>query len=294
MWKIVTVIIICVCTSFAVGAENDTEPKTESVPETVEYAQKCNCRCGERNEASRIVGGVETAVNEFPWVARLSLHNKFYCGGSLINDRFVLTAAHCVTSFMWFMIKVTLGEHDRCNTTHPPVIRYVIKMVAHNFSFSNFKDDVAVLRLHRPVVITDTVKPVCLPKNDDATYAGVNAIAAGWGTVGEGKNHSCYLQEVELPILSNEACKKANYTPTMIGDGMLCAGDPKTGMKDTCQGDSGGPLSAERNDKRHEQLGVVSWGIGCGRPGYPGVYTRVTKYLDWIRKFANTGCFCAA
>uniref|UniRef100_A0A2A4IYT6 Peptidase S1 domain-containing protein n=1 Tax=Heliothis virescens TaxID=7102 RepID=A0A2A4IYT6_HELVI len=294
MWKIVTVIIICVCISVAVEAENDTEPITEPVPEVIEYGQKCNCRCGERNEASRIVGGVETAVNEFPWVARLSLHNKFYCGGSLINDRYVLTAAHCVSSFMWFMIKVTLGEHDRCNTTHPPVTRYVIKMVAHNFSFSNFKDDIALLRLHRPVVITDTVKPVCLPKNDDVTYAGVNAIAAGWGTVGEGKNHSCYLQEVELPILSNEACRRANYTPTMIGDGMLCAGDPKKGMKDTCQGDSGGPLSAERSDKRHEQLGVVSWGIGCGRPGYPGVYTRVTKYLDWIRNFANTGCFCVA
>ncbi|KAH9637493.1 hypothetical protein HF086_010904 [Spodoptera exigua] len=79
-------------------------------------------------------------------------------------------------------------------------------------------------------------------------------MAAGWGTVAEGKNHSCYLQEVDLPILSNEACKNANYTSEMIGDGMLCAGYPEVGKKDTCQGDSGGPLSAERSDKRHEQL----------------------------------------
>ncbi|KAF9801681.1 hypothetical protein SFRURICE_018238 [Spodoptera frugiperda] len=312
MWKIVFVIIIGVCTSVVVGAENDTAPVNESVNETVtepapeptEYARKCNCRCGERNEASRIVGGVETAVNEFPWVARLSLNNKFYCGASLINDRYVLTAAHCVKTFMWFMIKVTLGEHNRCNTTHRPVTRFVVELVSHNFSFATFRDDIAVLKLNEPVQVTDTVKPVCLPKSDgsnlpklwpiltDKTYEGVKAMAAGWGTVAEGKNHSCYLQEVDLPILSNEACKNANYTSQMIGDGMLCAGYPEIGKKDTCQGDSGGPLSAERNDKRHEQLGVVSWGIGCGRPGYPGVYTRVTKYVDWIRSIATSGCFC--
>ncbi|KAJ8718947.1 hypothetical protein PYW07_016503 [Mythimna separata] len=292
MWKLISVvIIICVCATYVVGADNDTDPTTEPA-DAEDYGRKCSCRCGERNEASRIVGGVETAVNEFPWVARLSYHNKFYCGGSLINDRYVLTAAHCVKAFMWFMIKVTLGEHNRCNTTHRPVTRFVVQLVAHNFSFNNFRDDIAVLKLNKPVRVTDTVKPVCLPKNDDKVYTGVKAIAAGWGTVAEGKNHSCYLQEVELPILSNEACRNAKYTPNMIGDGMLCAGYPDKGNKDTCQGDSGGPLSAERSDKRHEQLGVVSWGIGCGRPGYPGVYTRVTKYLDWIRNHVNTGCFC--
>ncbi|CAH0673910.1 unnamed protein product [Spodoptera exigua] len=255
--------------SHEVRAENDTEPVTETTmepviepesvtepePEPTEYARKCSCRCGERNEASRIVGGVETAVNEFPWVARLSLHNKFYCGASLINDRYVLTAAHCVKTFMWFMIKVTLGEHNRCNTTHRPVTRFVVQVVSHNFSFATFRDDIAVLKLNEAVQVTDSVKPVCLPRSDDKTYVGVKAMAAGWGTVAEGKNHSCYLQEVDLPILSNEACKNANYTSEMIGDGMLCAGYPEVGKKDTCQGDSGGPLSAERSDKRHEQLG---------------------------------------
>ncbi|KPI99989.1 Trypsin-3 [Papilio xuthus] len=315
--------------------------------------------CGERNEASRILGGEETNVNEFPWVARLTYFNKFYCGGMVINDRYVLTAAHCVKGLMWFMIKVTLGEHNRCNETHRPETRYVIEVIAHNFTYVTFKDDInecervpvggtthllqqvllrrlmwfmikvtlgehnrcnethrpetryvieviahnftyvtfkddiALLRLSDRVTITDTIKPVCLPHNDENTYVGVKAIAVGWGSVGEQKNHSCYLLDVELPVLSNEECRNTKYETSMIADSMLCAGFPDKGQKDTCQGDSGGPLSAERGDKRYELLGVVSWGIGCGRAGYPGVYTRVTKYLYWIKHNARQGCFCA-
>ncbi|XP_045535438.1 polyserase-2 [Papilio machaon] len=259
------------------------------------YAERygCNCRCGERNEASRILGGEETNVNEFPWVARLTYFNKFYCGGMVINDRYVLTAAHCVKGLMWFMIKVTLGEHNRCNETHRPETRYVIEVIAHNFTYVTFKDDIALLRLSDRVTISDTIKPVCLPHNDENTYVGVKAIAVGWGSIGEQKNHSCYLLDVELPVLSNEECRNTKYETSMIADSMLCAGFPDKGQKDTCQGDSGGPLSAERGDKRYELLGVVSWGIGCGRAGYPGVYTRVTKYLYWIKHNARQGCFCS-
>ncbi|XP_052739963.1 transmembrane protease serine 9-like [Bicyclus anynana] len=267
---------------------------SEAIPEELlsEDINKCSCRCGERNEASRIVGGVETAVNEFPWVARLTYFNKFYCGGMLINDRYVLTAAHCVKGLMWFMIKVTLGEHNRCNKTHRPETRYVVNAVAHNFTYLTFRDDIAVLKLNERVPISDTIKPVCLPHNDVNQYAGVRAIAVGWGSMGEQRNHSCNLLDVELPVLSNAQCRKTKYEPTMIVDDMLCAGYPEVGAKDTCQGDSGGPLSAERGDKRYELLGVVSWGIGCGRRGYPGVYTRVTKYLNWIKQNARHGCFC--
>ncbi|XP_028170665.1 transmembrane protease serine 9-like [Ostrinia furnacalis] len=289
MWK--AIIVVLICFSFFVRAENVTTNIDNDVK--IEEKRTCNCRCGERNEASRIVGGVETAVNEFPWAVRLSYFKKFYCGGMLINDRYVLTAAHCVKSFNWFMIKVTLGEHDRCNATRRPVTRFVVEMVVHNFTYSNFKDDIALLKLNEPVNVTDTVKPICLPKDDGQTYAGVKAIATGWGSLTEEKNHSCKLMEVEVPVLSNDECKKVKYMPNMIADTMLCAGYLKEGGKDTCQGDSGGPLCAERKDNKYELLGVVSWGVGCGRPGYPGVYTRVNKYLDWIRENARQGCYCS-
>ncbi|KAG7309979.1 hypothetical protein JYU34_004502 [Plutella xylostella] len=281
----------CILCSFTVCG-NETLKKIEDDPEYAER-RKCDCRCGERNEASRIVGGQETGVNEFPWVVRLSYLDKFYCGGMLVNDRYVLTAAHCVKGLMWFMIRVTLGEHGRCNETVRPETRFVVRVVSHNFSYHTFKNDIALLELNERVNISETVKPVCLPHNDENSYAGATGIAAGWGSINENKNHSCVLQDVEVPLLSNQDCRNTKYDKEMISDDMICAGYPDKGKKDTCQGDSGGPLTVERGDKRYELVGVVSWGIGCGRVGYPGVYTRVTKYLYWIRHNARRGCFCS-
>lgn len=254
--------------------------------------RKCDCSCGERNEVTRIVGGQETDMNEFPWMVRLSYFNRFYCGGMLINDRYVLTAAHCVKGFMWFMIKVTLGEHDRCNTSRKPETRFVIRAFTGDFSYVNFDHDIAVLRLNAQVPITETIRPVCLPKNSEETYEAVKALATGWGTLKEDGKPSCRLQEVEIPVMSNSDCRaNTSYNPGMISDNMLCAGYEE-GKKDSCQGDSGGPLVRERPDKRYELVGIVSWGNGCARPGFPGVYTRVTRYVDWIMENAKDGCFC--
>ncbi|XP_013193920.2 transmembrane protease serine 9 [Amyelois transitella] len=252
----------------------------------------CTCKCGERNEASRIVGGFEAGTNEFPWMARLTYFKRFYCGGMLINDRYVLTAAHCVKGFMWFMIKVTFGEHNRCNSTIRPETRFALRAIANKFTLSNFDNDIALLRLNERVPISDAIKPICLPSNNQDLYVGVKALAAGWGTLTEEGKPACTLQEVEVPVMSNQQCRNTKYTANMITDNMLCAGYPDTGKKDSCQGDSGGPLIAERKfDTRYELIGVVSWGNGCARPGYPGVYTRVTNYLDWIKENTKDACY---
>ncbi|XP_012288933.1 trypsin-1 [Orussus abietinus] len=250
----------------------------------------CYCTCGVRNEESRIVGGQTTAPNEFPWIVRLSYLNKFYCAGTLINDRYVLSAAHCVKGFMWFMIKVTFGEHDRCSERNPET-RFVTRAITGEFSFLNFDNDIAILRLNERVPLGDHIRPICLPTIQDNQYEGTKAIASGWGTMHEDGKPSCLLQEVEVPVMSLKDCRNTSYSPRMISDNMLCAGYPD-GQKDSCQGDSGGPLVAEREDKRYELIGVVSWGNGCARPGYPGVYTRVTRYMDWILSNSMEGCFC--
>ncbi|XP_073993114.1 trypsin-7-like isoform X2 [Rhodnius prolixus] len=232
---------------------NTSTTTTERIPPRL---RTCDCVCGERNEASRIVGGVTTESNEFPWMVRLSYFNRFYCGGMLINDKYVLTAAHCVRGLMWFMIKVTLGEHNRCTTSPKPETRFVIRAIT------------------------------------DDHYDGMKAITTGWGTLKEDGTPSCLLQEVEVPVMSNEDCRaNTSYHPKMISDNMMCAGYEE-GLKDSCQGDSGGPLIRERGDKRYELIGVVSWGNGCARPGFPGVYTRVARYLNWIVDHSSDGCFC--
>ncbi|XP_064552304.1 venom protease [Drosophila montana] len=265
-------------------------------PPAQDQTATCSCRCGERNDESRIVGGTTAGVSEYPWMARLSYFNRFYCGGTLINDRYVLTAAHCVKGFMWFMIKVTFGEHDRCNDKERPETRFVLRAFSQKFSFSNFDNDIALLRLNDRVPITSFIRPICLPRVEQRNdlFVGTRAIATGWGTLKEDGKPSCLLQEVEVPVLDNDECvAQTNYTQKMITKNMMCSGYPGVGGRDSCQGDSGGPLVRLRpDDKRFEQIGIVSWGNGCARPSYPGVYTRVTKYLDWIVENSRDGCFC--
>ncbi|GBP15044.1 Serine proteinase stubble [Eumeta japonica] len=313
--------------------------------------------------------------------------------------------SHCrmTCRFMWFMIKVTFAEHDRCNATQRPETRFVIRAIVNNFSFTNFDKDIALLRLNERVPISEVIRPICLPSNDNDLFVGETGTAAGWGTLSEEGKVSCVLNSVSVPVLSNEECRATKYTSSMITDNMLCAGYPKTGGKDSCQskkttcrgsigseialgsetileprsglemsgmgmemenesvseskaesgsefragsgfefrtkfnrqrnrnrnreknrdqdhdetflfcalaakvacessqtcvvliyrGDSGGPLIVERkSDKRFQIIGVVSWGNGCARVGYPGVYTRVTKFLKWIRENTQDGCYC--
>nr|XP_018896299.1 PREDICTED: transmembrane protease serine 9-like [Bemisia tabaci] len=255
-------------------------------------SELCECGCGIRNDAGRIVGGQETATNEYPWMARLSYFNRFYCAGTLINDRYIVTAAHCVKGFIWFLIKVTFGEHDRCSSTRKPETRFVLRSIAGEFSFTNFQNDIALLRLNDRVPFTDTIRPICLPAKEDVSYENILAIATGWGTLAENGKASCTLQEVKLPYVNHEQCVNNYHNTKVITDHMICAG-AEEGLKDTCQGDSGGPLIRVRDDKRYELIGVVSFGYGCGRPGYPGVYTRVNHYVQWIKEHTREGCYCA-
>ncbi|KAJ8724504.1 hypothetical protein PYW08_015978 [Mythimna loreyi] len=250
-----------------------------------------DCGCGERNEEGRVVGGGESDVNAFPWLGRLIYEKSFGCASSLINDKFVITAAHCVKGFMWFLYRVKFGEHNRCPSTVAET-RRVVKIIAQSFSLDDLSNDIALLKLNKPVEYNHAVRPVCLPKNDDSAYTGRTAIVAGWGAMNETGKWSCTVLEAELPVLSNEACRSTNYNASKIKDVMMCAGFPETAHKDACTGDSGGPLIAENEEHMYDLIGVVSWGYGCARKGYPGVYTRVTKYLGWIKDNTQEGCYC--
>lgn len=244
--------------------------------------------CGAKNgdqDANRIVGGITTQQGEWPWIAGLFNAGRHICGGSLIDDRHILTAAHCVAQMnSWDVARLTvrLGDYD-IKTPHEVrhIEKRVKRVVRHRgFDMRTLYNDVAILTLNEPVEFSETVRPVCLPSGANL-YVGKKATVIGWGSLREGGVAPGKLQQVTIPIWSNGVCKQkyGSAAPGGIVDSFLCAGEAN---RDSCSGDSGGPLMV--NDGRWTQVGIVSWGIGCGKGQYPGVYTRVTHFLPWIYK----------
>ncbi|XP_042877664.1 transmembrane protease serine 9-like isoform X2 [Penaeus japonicus] len=267
------------------------EPSGSTVvpPSTTTPPASASCRCGRTNQ--RIVGGMETGVNEYPWHVGLARRGQMFpfCGGSVISARHVLTAAHCtepITKYKW-KVEALIGFHQLTSTASTPAAKRIPIGTIHQhpgYSQSTLANDIALVELSSRLELSadPRVGPVCLPRPGHL-YEGAAAFATGWGKVKEGGSQPVTLQEVEVPVISNAKCE-ASY-PGAILPTSLCAGLAEGG-KDSCQGDSGGPLVTE-GALGLEQVGVVSWGTGCARPGKPGVYTRVTEYLDWIA--ATTG-----
>ncbi|KAK6621976.1 hypothetical protein RUM44_001783 [Polyplax serrata] len=250
--------------------------------------------CGEQEiPGFRVVGGTESNPGQWPWMAAIFLHGvrrtEFWCGGSLIGRRHILTAAHCTRDtrqkpFSARQFTVRLGDIDLRNSDEPskPETYNVVEVRAHpKFSRVGFYNDIAILILDRDVRKSKYVIPLCLPEQyRNEKFVGTRPTVVGWGTTYYGGKESSSQRQADLPVWRNDDCDRAYFQP--IDENFICAGYADGG-KDACQGDSGGPLML-RKDNRWLQIGIVSFGNKCGEPGYPGVYTRVTKYLDWIKQ----------
>ncbi|XP_066980067.1 transmembrane protease serine 9-like [Macrobrachium rosenbergii] len=270
-----------------------TGPTTSASTSLSQLPKKC--RCGRIYQ--RIVGGIETGVNEFPWQAglvRVGGVNPF-CGASIIGRRHVLTAAHCtkaIQEYEW-RVEVLVGGHNTSSSSNTPLSARVPveSIIQHpNFDASTLRHDIALIQLATALDLDadPRLAPVCLP-TPEKRYAGAIAVVAGWGKLGEGGVQPQSLQKVSVPVMTNEECEFP-YKGAIFPES-LCAGYPE-GKRDACQGDSGGPLITEEGT-RMVQIGVVSWGTGCARQGRPGVYTRVSKYLDWIQSVTESEDTCA-
>ncbi|XP_030559374.1 trypsin-1 isoform X1 [Drosophila novamexicana] len=251
------------------------------------------CACGNINTRHRIVGGQETEVHEYPWMAMLMWFGSFYCGASLVNDQYAVTAAHCVNGFYHRLITVRLLEHNRQDSNVKIVDRRVARVLVHpSYSTQNFDSDIALIRFNEPVRLGIDMHPVCLPTPTE-TFAGQTAVVTGWGALSEGGPISDTLQEVEVPILSQQECRDTNYGTAKITDNMICAGYVEQGGKDSCQGDSGGPMHVIGARQTYQLAGIVSWGEGCAKPRSPGVYTRVSNFNEWIEANTRDSCACS-
>uniref|UniRef100_A0AAG5CQM5 Peptidase S1 domain-containing protein n=1 Tax=Anopheles atroparvus TaxID=41427 RepID=A0AAG5CQM5_ANOAO len=240
----------------------------------------------------RIVGGTPVEDDRFPWMSAIYYNNRFSCGGSLITDRYVLTAAHCTTKPERALFRVQFGIHERTKPTGTSVERSVKRILTSWYNAFNNNNDIALLELTFPVAINNRISPICLPQAT-TTYEGIRGIVTGWGRTKTGGGLSGTLQQTEVPILSNRECRRAGYWAFQITNKMICAGYLEGG-KDSCQGDSGGPLQV-LNDKtkRYEIVGLVSWGRACAQKNFPGVYTRVNQYLNWISRNIKDSCLCS-
>ncbi|XP_059490665.1 proclotting enzyme-like isoform X2 [Neocloeon triangulifer] len=253
--------------------------------------------CGVSETAKfRVVGGSESLPGRWPWMAAIFLHGskrtEFWCGGTLLLENYVLTAAHCTRDtrqrpFSARQFTVRLGDVDLGRDDEPslPQTFQVAEVKAHDkFSRVGFYNDIALLRLDGRAQRTKYVAPICLPqlalRSDN--FVGQRPTVVGWGTTYYGGKESTVQRQVDLPVWRNEDCDNSYFQP--ITASFICAGYSEGG-KDACQGDSGGPLMLKRSGK-WTQIGIVSFGNKCGEPGYPGVYTRVTEYLDWIEQNA--------
>ncbi|MFI5914769.1 S1 family peptidase [Dactylosporangium sp. NPDC051541] len=215
-----------------------------------------------------VVGGTRAAQGEFPFMVRLSMG----CGGALYSSRLVLTAAHCVSrTGANTSITATLGAVDLQSSTRITVkSNYVYRAPGYN---GNGKDW-ALIRLATPVTGLAT-----LPIAQNTTYNTGTFTIVGWGAATEGGGQQRYLLKATVPYVPDATCD--NAYPDLVPSDELCAGYTSGGV-DTCQGDSGGPMFRRDAQNAWIQVGIVSWGNGCARPNYPGVYTEVSTFAPAI------------
>ncbi|KAM9301103.1 enteropeptidase [Morus bassanus] len=251
---------------------------------------QCNIKpCGKhlvtQNNGTRIVGGSDARREAWPWIVSLHFNSRPVCGASLIGDKWLVTAAHCVYGrqlkpSQW---KAVLGLYDQSDTTQPPtVVRNIDQIVINPQYMKRTKDsDIALMHLQYKVQYTDYIQPLCLPEKNQQFLPGINCSIAGWGTIMNEGPTSDILQEAEVPLISKEKCQQ-QMPEYSITENMICAGYDIGGV-DSCQGDSGGPLTSEDGNKWF-LVGVTSFGYECALPKRPGVYVRVTMFVDWIKK----------
>ncbi|XP_044284610.1 coagulation factor X isoform X1 [Varanus komodoensis] len=230
---------------------------------------------------TRIVNGTDCKLGECPWQALLLNDNgDGFCGGTILSQIYVLTAAHCINQTT---IKVLVGEVNtamrKSGTLHSVDKVYV----HHKFVPETYDFDIALIKLREPIQFTENVIPACLPTADFANHVLMkqnHAIVSGFGRIVEGGRVSPTLKVVKLPYVDRLTCKLSSNFP--ITENMFCAGY-NTVAQDACQGDSGGPHVTEYKGT-YFVSGIVSWGEGCAKDGKYGVYTKVSKFINWIRK----------
>jgi len=230
-----------------------------------------------------IVGGGDAEYGEFPYL--VSLRHKptigfktHFCGGSIYDQTTVITAAHCCRAHSPSSVTVLAGDYHRLGHTdmYEQEVEVAHMLVHEDYNSRDMANDICLVMLKAPITYNDYVGPVPLPPPLQEYSPGTVCTVSGWGATVQGGAMANTLQKVDVGVVGDEECIAA-YPDYEVLWSMMCAGYDEGGQ-DACQGDSGGPLQCGDH-----LAGVVSWGRGCGVAGYPGVYTQVSYFTEWVQ-----------
>ena len=252
----------------------------------------------DKNLAPKIVGGVVAKDGAHPWQASLVVSwianpaSAHFCGGSIYDDKWIVTAAHCVADLTAKDINVIVGTNKLDSTTRRINAARILRHTGYDSATHD--EDIALIELREPVPAGAKVKPIVLVGSGEEgqlLVAGAPLVVSGWGATTEGGDTVSTLREVGVPYVTRDVCNDPLSYADGVTTNMLCAG-VAAGGQDSCQGDSGGPLVFGAGGGNPRLAGVVSWGEGCPQPGKYGVYTRVAKYGDWVKQCIATQQKC--
>uniref|UniRef100_A0AAY4B8U7 pancreatic elastase II n=1 Tax=Denticeps clupeoides TaxID=299321 RepID=A0AAY4B8U7_9TELE len=240
---------------------------------------------------NRVVGGDDVRPHSWPWQVSLqyrgssgSYHHT--CGGTLISNTWVLTAAHCISSSNTY--RVYLGKHNLQAISNKHLLDnvHVTMLMCPHLTLSTIclfnSNDIALIKLQTPVAASNTIMPSCLPQSGAVLGHNTPCYVTGWGRLWTGGPIADILQQARLPVVSYSVCSQPDWWGTLVTNSMVCAGGD--GQLASCNGDSGGPLNCQNSQGIWEVHGIVSFGssLGCNYPKKPSVFTRVSAYSSWI------------
>ncbi|XP_018424271.1 PREDICTED: chymotrypsin-C-like [Nanorana parkeri] len=244
-------------------------------------------------KVSRVVNGEDTVPKSWPWQISLQYQGSsgawgHTCGGTLISDTWVLTAAHCISSsnvYRVFLGKYSLQTADEEGSIAISPEKIIVHERWNSFLIQN---DIALIKLSKPAPLSDSIQPACLPANGALLANNADSFVTGWGRLYTNGPIADNLQQALLPVVDYATCSRSDWWSWQVRDTMVCAGGD--GIVSACNGDSGGPLNVLGANGSWEVHGVVSFGSGisCNYEKKPTVFTRVSAFIGWINdKIAN-------
>nr|XP_054763584.1 uncharacterized protein LOC129270209 [Lytechinus pictus] len=237
----------------------------------------CGFRPAHSSSSPRIIGGSPTQLGDWPWMVSLrDRSNVHRCAAVIINSNTAITAAHCIDKFETAVV----GDLKLSSTSVYHLGLDIEGRAQHeDYNSETIENDIGIIKFKTPLNFTnDYIRPICLENENRTVYK--ECYVTGWGHSEEGGAVSDTLQEATVTLFNRSACQEF-YHDRQLTQGMLCAGS-LSGQTDACQGDTGGPLQCEDQEGRFHLVGITSFGYGCGRPSYPGVYTKVSYYNRFI------------